>query len=87
MLDLAYKPVRGRLADALLSLDGKINPRQTDQQINLTRNELANYIGSVRETTTRLLSEFKKEQLIEMNRDYIQVVNHDKLNFISRLYK
>lgn len=87
MLDLAYKPVRGRLADALLAFDFEGNTSKSEPQISLTRNELANYIGSVRETTTRLLSEFRKEQLIEMNRDFIHVVNHDKLNFISNLYK
>lgn len=85
MAGMAYKPVRGRLADALISLAGKYDDYSGG--ISLTRNELASYIGSVRETTCRILSEFKKEQVIRTEGDNILINNRQKLLEICNLYK
>lgn len=85
LTDTSYKPVRGRLADALLLLDKQFNA-DTEEAITLTRTELASYIGSVRETTTRMLSEFKTDEIIEVIGDSIYVSNREKLFAISNLY-
>ena len=70
MTSLAQKPVRERLAEGLLILDGMFNKpggcRAGDEQtISLTREDLANIVGTATETVIRLLSEFKEEKLIE----------------------
>ena len=70
MTSLAQKPVRERLAEGLLILDGMFNKpggcRAGDEQtISLTREDLANIIGTATETVIRLLSDFKDEKLIE----------------------
>jgi CRP-like cAMP-binding protein len=66
--DIAQKTVRERLAEILLVL---VNDFGLDDQdylkISLTREELANIIGTATESVIRLLSEFKTDRLVELN--------------------
>lgn len=65
--NLAQKSTRERLAEIILVLkenfgldkDGAID-------VNLTREELANMVGTATESVIRLISEFKEEGLIEL---------------------
>ncbi|OEK00994.1 hypothetical protein BFP97_05480 [Roseivirga sp. 4D4] len=84
MVSMAYKPVRGRLAESLLSL----NKTYKDQSrgIDLTREELANFVGTAKETVIRLLSEFKAEKLIQIEGRNIEVLNLQGLNHIHNIY-
>jgi CRP-like cAMP-binding protein len=85
LMDFEYKPVRGRLAEALLRLDKLFN-NQNSGYIYLSRKEMAGLIGSVRETTTRLISEFRQEKIIETSHSGIRILNRKKLAEISNLY-
>ncbi|HEY9184926.1 MAG TPA: Crp/Fnr family transcriptional regulator [Salegentibacter sp.] len=87
IVGLAYKPVRGRLAEALLSLDSKFsfNGRKA-HQITITRADLAGYVGTVKETVNRLLSEFRSEKLISTQGTRININNPNGLERISRMY-
>jgi CRP/FNR family transcriptional regulator len=66
LTNLAQKSVRERLAITLLMLkdtygiDGNSEP----VEINLTREDLANIVGTATETLIRLLHDFKEENLI-----------------------
>ncbi len=82
MADIAYKPVRGRLAEALLLL----SQSNENGLINLTREDLASFIGTVKETTIRLLSEFKEEGLIEVDRRTIRLIDVVGLEKVSNIY-
>lgn len=77
---LAQKTVRERLAEILLLLEQKLG---TDMEgfikISLTREEIANLIGTATESAIRLISEFKADQLIEAEGRNIKILNHDKL--------
>jgi len=86
LIDFEYKPVRGRLADALLRLD-KIFSGTGSSSIHFSRSELAGYIGSGRETTTRLISEFREEQIISTSDREIKILDRKKLMAISNLYQ
>lgn len=86
LVNLTTWDVRGRLADALLHLEIKFKDKG-DGGIILSRVELASYIGSARETTIRLLSEFKADKLIETEGSRIFVINRKKLIALSNLYK
>lgn len=68
MISLARKQVRERLAETLLSLCRKFHPEGclNDNVLNLSREDLANIVGSATETIIRLLSEFREEKLIEI---------------------
>ncbi|KXX68662.1 Crp/Fnr family transcriptional regulator [Flammeovirga sp. SJP92] len=81
--DIAYKPVRGRIAEALLVLDKAFVDKE---HITLTREDLAGLVGTVKETAIRIISEFKHEKLIEINKRSIKIINPDGLVKISHLY-
>jgi len=84
MVSLAYTPVRGRLAEGLLEL--KEAYEDHEHKIELSREDLANFIGTAKETVIRLLSEFKSEHLINIQGKYIEVINPNGLNRLNNLY-
>lgn len=83
MAEIAYKPVRGRVAEALIILAQMANPQGI---INLTREDLASFVGTVKETVIRTLSEFKSEHLIEVDKRNIKILNLVGLERLSNLY-
>jgi len=65
--DIAQKTVRERLAEVLLLLKDSFDVDDTNTlQIALTREELANMVGTATESVIRLLSEFKQDGLIDL---------------------
>lgn len=65
--DIAQKTVRERLAEVLLLLKDSFDvDDQNYLQIALTREELANMVGTATESVIRLLSEFKQDGIIEL---------------------
>jgi CRP-like cAMP-binding protein len=83
--DMAYRPVRGRLAEALLALD-MIYQQEDDEKedfINLSRQDLANLLGIAKETVIRLLSEFRYDKLITTDGYRISILDPNKLKSIS----
>ena len=77
---LAQKTVRERLAEILLLLEQKLG---TDPEgfikITLTREEIANLVGTATESAIRLISEFKQDKLIEVEGRNIKILNHERL--------
>ena len=86
--DIAQKTVRERLAEVLLQL---IKDFGLDEQkylrISLTREELANIVGTATESVIRLLSEFKSDKLVELNGRKIKVLNTKGLEKISNVFR
>lgn len=85
--DIAQKTVRERLAEVLLFL---VNDFGLDSQkflnISLTREELANIVGTATESVIRLLSEFKSDKLLELNGRKIKILNTKGLEKISNVF-
>jgi len=84
---LSQHPVRERTAIALLILLEKfkqVTPKQPI--IELTRNDLANFIGTAQETTVRILHEFKDEGIIDIQRRKIFVLDPGELKNISNYF-
>lgn len=83
---LAQKTVRERLAEILLLLEQKLG---TDPEgfikISLTREEIANIIGTATESAIRLISEFKQDGLIEVEGRNIKIVHHEKLRKLGHI--
>ncbi|MCK9481218.1 MAG: Crp/Fnr family transcriptional regulator [Bacteroidia bacterium] len=81
IVQLAQKPVRERLAEALLFLRETYGSEEDGSTINvqLSREEIANIVGTATESTIRLLSEFKKDGMIDMVGKKIKVVDKDRL--------
>lgn len=85
---IAYKPVRGRLAEALINMDNKFNGiEKQDHSLKITRKDLASLIGTVQETVIRLLSEFKSDKLIDTTGSKIYILNKERLEDLSEMYE
>ena len=48
--------------------------------MNVSREDLANLVGTATETLIRTLSDFKEEKYIEVSGGTITLLNYDKLN-------
>lgn len=77
--NMAQKSVRQRLAFSMLVL----MEIYQDEPINLSREDMANFVGTATETLIRLLKDFKEEGLIETNARKIQVLDSKKLLHVS----
>jgi len=84
--DIAQKTVRERLAEILLLLMNDFGiDEQSNLKITLTREELANIVGTATESVIRLLSEFKSDKLVELNGRKIRILNKKGLEKISNV--
>lgn len=85
--DIAQKTVRERLAEVLIKLKENFGlDAENELQISLTREELANIVGTATESVIRLLSEFKQDQLIDLKGRKIRLLNIKKLEKISNAF-
>ena len=85
--NFAQKPVRERLAGILLVLMGTYgnnNSPGLQVEINLSREDLANIIGTATETAIRVLREFKEDGLIGIQGRKIRVIDFKQLQLIAR---
>lgn len=85
--DIAQKTVRERLAEIIILLVNDFGlDEQNFLQISLTREELANIVGTATESVIRLLSEFKSDKLVELNGRKIRILNKKGLEKISNVF-
>jgi CRP/FNR family transcriptional regulator len=85
--DLAQKPVRERMAEAILFIKETYGYEKDNATINviLTREELANIVGTATETAIRLLSELRQEKIIDFVGKKIKILNHTKLTELANV--
>jgi CRP/FNR family transcriptional regulator len=84
--DMVFKDVPSRLANLILNFykkNGKNNGKRVID-MRLIHNDIANLIGSTRETTSANLSRFKREGLIDFDNHRIVVLDEKKLELISQ---
>ena len=80
MVNLAQKTVKERLAETLLYLSDTFGKNEDNSlKVQLSRDELASMIGTATESCIRLLSDFKKLNLIELNGKKIILKDINKL--------
>ncbi|MFY0252986.1 Crp/Fnr family transcriptional regulator [Chitinophaga sp. 30R24] len=74
---LAQKPVRERLAETLLFIKETYGLEEDGQtlSVRLSREEIANLVGTATESAIRLLSEFKKDGMIELEGKKIRMLD------------
>ncbi len=83
MRTLLYKQMNGRMADALLYLDG-LKEETPDIFQLLSRKDLADFAGISMESGVKLLKTFEKEGLIALHEKDIELLKHGALAEISR---
>jgi CRP/FNR family transcriptional regulator len=79
---IALNDTYSRTAQAIIRLaeeHGKNKSEGVELKLELSRQELANMIGTARETVSRILSQFKKEGAIEISRKRIVIKDIKKL--------
>lgn len=86
--DIAQKSVRERLAEVLLMLKSQfgVNEDTGAININLTREEIANMVGTATESVIRLISEFKTDELIDVKGRNITILDEQQLIKIGKVY-
>lgn len=80
LLQLAYTPVRERVADALLKHKQKNNTIHFHPVIsNISREDLAGIVGTTKESLIRMLSELKREGIIHSEGSEITILDEKGL--------
>jgi CheY-like chemotaxis protein len=81
LLNLAYGSLRKRIAKALVNIHDKFNKdTQKAPALDISREEIAQYVGTATESLIRTLSDFKSEKLIEIREGKIFILDANKLN-------
>lgn len=82
LLHLAYGSLRKRVAKALLDIHSKFVKEAgapAAGTLDISREDIAQYVGTATESLIRTLSDFKTEKLIEIRDGKIRVTDMDKL--------
>jgi CRP/FNR family transcriptional regulator, cyclic AMP receptor protein len=77
---MAFKGIPARLASLLLRL---ADEQGTDDVRGLTHQDLAESVGTYRETATQVLNDLKTQGLIEIGRKRIKILNKEELLEVS----
>ncbi len=83
LVDVTSKSVPARLASLLIRLDEEHG--KTGVVEGYTHQSLAEMLGTYRETTTSVLSDFKKNKLIHTGRKSIRILNTEGLQKVATL--
>jgi len=80
--DLALRDACGRLSSVLLDLveeHGEETPDGVKISVKLSQQQLANMVGTSRETAARILGMWRKEGIIKVNNQIIEIVDMERL--------
>lgn len=89
VLNLSQRTVRERLALNILLLNDYFGTDREEERlidISLTREDLASLVGTATETVIRLLSEFRREGMVDFKRKKMTITNLNHLKRAAELY-
>jgi CRP-like cAMP-binding protein len=79
--DMAFKGIPARLASLLLRLAVE---QGSDEVVGLTHQDLAETVGTYRETATQVLNDMKAAGLIEIGRKRIKILDRARLEALAQ---
>ena len=79
LIQIAYNSLRRKVADTLLTVEEKYKNSREKFNINLSRDNLAAVAGTATESLIRTLTDFKAENLIDIQDGKITILNRQKL--------
>jgi CRP-like cAMP-binding protein len=80
MRNLAHMQVKGRIAQALLTIREKFGTAAEGHiNIELARQDIASYGGTTYETVFRIMNEFVHDKIIHIAGKRISILNNEKL--------
>ncbi|MEQ6168811.1 response regulator [Ekhidna sp. MALMAid0563] len=83
LMEMAYNTVRKRTADSLIKLHDAYSGEMEKVTIDVSRADLAGMVGTATESVIRILSEFKKDQWIEINGSAITILEPEKIQSVK----
>jgi CRP/FNR family transcriptional regulator, polysaccharide utilization system transcription regulator len=81
-VEIAYKSVRQRVANALIRLNGNHVPGKNTSSISVTRKNISSMVGTTTESLNRTISDFKEEGLLEISGKTLRVLDLQKLEHV-----
>lgn len=78
LLSLAYGSLRKRVAKGLLDIHGKFTQAGNDA-LSISREDIAQYVGTATESLIRTLSDFRGEKLIDIKDGKIRITDLSRL--------
>jgi CRP-like cAMP-binding protein len=78
LADSAYKSTAARIATTLLRLS-----RDGEVPVKLAHQDIADMVGTYRETATRILNEMREEGLLELHRMEVRVLSRERLAAVA----
>lgn len=85
MRNLAHMPVKGRIAQSLLSLKEKFGVSEDGfLNITLSRQDIASFAGTTYETVFRILNEFIAENIIVVEGKDLAILSEERLVSLTR---
>lgn len=78
--NMAFKGIPARLANLLLRL---ADEQGSGEIVGLTHQDLAESVGTYRETATQVLNDLKADGLIEIGRKHITILDRDRLSEVA----
>jgi CRP-like cAMP-binding protein len=88
LLQLAYGSLRKRVARALIDIHAKYVPGGEEGSataptaLDISREDIAQYVGTATESLIRTLSDFKSEKLVEIRDGKIRIADVQKLQHL-----
>ncbi|HVY74542.1 MAG TPA: response regulator [Puia sp.] len=84
LLNLAYSSLRKRVAKALVDIHAKFTrDGVSGEALDISREDLAHYVGTATESLIRTLSDFKSEKLLEIRDGKIRIQDINKLKNLA----
>lgn len=80
--DIAFKSIASRLAGTLIRLSDEAG--EDHNVLGYTHQDLAEMLGTYRETVTQTLNEFKADGLVEIGRKQVVLLNRPALEELAR---
>jgi CRP/FNR family transcriptional regulator len=88
LLMLGTQTAEHRLATFLLSLSQRFGQRgfsETEFNLSMSRNDIADFLGIAVETVSRQFSNFQKQGIISVNQRYVQILDLPRLRSLVEI--
>jgi CRP/FNR family transcriptional regulator len=84
LMSIAHQQLPGRIAGVLRYFSVEVF-KSEEFELPLTRRELADFAGTVKESFIRTLTEFKNDKIIELNGNNVKIISMDIIKTLSEL--
>lgn len=84
LVTFSMKQLPGRVADLIRYFSEEVF-RSDEFTVALTRQEMAELIGTTKESLIRTLNEFKNDKIIELDGKHIRILSHDLIKVLSEI--